>query len=70
MNSQYYVAFALANLSSNPENHAILTEEGGLQPLVSLAYSQDVDVHMQVFCVFLCFLCFLCFFGGYFQTKK
>ena len=45
--SQYYVAYALANLAANERNHLHIVQEGGLQPCISLAYSPDPDVHHQ-----------------------
>ena len=45
--SQYYVGCALANLSCAVGNHAIMVEQGGLQPLITLAYASDPDVHQQ-----------------------
>lgn len=45
--SQYYVGCALANLSCNVANHAVIVEQGGLQPIITLAYAQDPDVHQQ-----------------------
>jgi len=36
--SQYYVAYTLANLSSNERNHRRIVEMGGIQPIVSLCY--------------------------------
>jgi hypothetical protein len=48
MMSQYYVAFTLANLASNEHNHVRVVEEGGLQPLIFLCYSEEPMVHHQV----------------------
>ena len=45
--SRYYVGCALANLSCAIPNHPLMVEEGGLQPIITLAYSPDPDVHQQ-----------------------
>ena len=45
--SRFYVGRALSNLSSNVSDHNFIVEEEGLQFLLTLAYSQDPDVHQQ-----------------------
>jgi hypothetical protein len=47
MMTQYYVGCALANLACAMDNHKYMVEEGGIQPLIQLAYSPDPDVQQQ-----------------------
>jgi len=44
---RYYVACTMANLSYNKDNHTFIVEEGGIQPILNLAYSSDSDVHQR-----------------------
>ena len=45
--SQYYVSSALSNFSSNEKNHLVLIEKGGIQPMISLLFHSDPDVHSK-----------------------
>lgn len=44
---RYYVGCIYANLACAQRNHALMVEEGALQPIVTLAYSSDSDIHQQ-----------------------
>jgi len=43
--AMYYFGSTLSNLASVVANHKMLVEEGGLQPIITLASSPDPDVH-------------------------